>query len=232
MDGMARRLLVAITAVMPRSRRTWGEAMLAELGYPHSCRQAARLVLGAVRVAALPPPALAPYGRAAGRAAVVAVAAWVPLATGLFLSNVVFPGGDSSVGDLAMALYVAMTLMAAGAVAGRAAGGAGQSFVAGLTAGLILAALGMGTFAAIDNVFLSVVSHQPAKVAGFQASGLSSVRTYINDNLEAAAPGVALVLSLLGACLGYLGAAADQAIAGGPRSPAGRLLTPTRRGRG
>lgn len=223
MDGMARRVLAAITAVMPPSRRPWGQAMLAELGHPHSAGQAALLVLGAVRVALLPPPGLAPYGRAVGRAALLVAAAWVPLATGLFLSNVVFPsGGDSALGDLAMDLYVVITLMAAGAVARRAAGGAGHSLVAGLTAGLILAALGMGTFAAIDNVFLSVVSHQPGKMAGFQASGLSSVRTYINDNLEATAPGVALLLSPLGACLGYLGAKADQAIAASPSSPQGR----------
>jgi hypothetical protein len=213
MDGMAGRVLAAIIAAMPPSRRTWGEAMLAELSYPHSRGQAARLVLGAVRVALLPPAGLAPFGRAVGRAALLAVAAWVPLAAGLFLSNVVFPaGGDSTVGDLAMDLYIVITLMAAGAVARRAAGGVGHSLVAGLTAGLILAALGMGTFTAIDNVFLSVVSHQPGKMAGFQASGLSSVRTYINDSLEATAPGVALVLSVLGACLGYLGAQADRAM--------------------
>jgi hypothetical protein len=213
MDGMARRVLAAITAVMPPSRRTWGEAILAELGYPHSRGQAARLVLGAVRVALLPPPGLAPYGRAAGRAAVVAVVAWIPLATGLFLSNVVFPSSsENGAGVLAMDLYVVLALMAAGAVARRTTGEAGQSFVAGLTAGLILAVLAMSTFAAIDNVFLSVVSHEQEKISGFRASGLSSMRAYINDNLEATAPGVALVLSVLGAGLGYLGATAAEAI--------------------
>ena len=70
-----------------------------------------------------------------------------------------------------------------------------------MAAGLILAALGMGTFAVIDNAFLSVVSHQQAKIDGFRASGMTSMRAYINADLEAAAvpaPAVRALRRLIG----------------------------------
>jgi hypothetical protein len=211
MDGMARRLLAALTAAMPPSRRGWGNAMLAELSYTQSRLDRARLVLGAVHVVLLPPPGLASYGRAAGRAALVTVIAWIPVGAALYLSNVVFPSPeDNAFGVLAMDAYLILTLMAAGAAARRAAGGVGHSIVAGITAGLIIAVLGMGTFAIIDNLFLSVVSHQTAKIDGFRASGMTSMRAYINADLESTAPGVALVAAFGGAFLGIVGAMADR----------------------
>jgi hypothetical protein len=65
----------------------------------------------------------------------------------------------------------------------------------------------MATFAAIDNAFLSIVSHQPGKIDGFRASGMTSMRAYINSSLEATAPGVAIVLAIAGAIFGAIGAA-------------------------
>jgi hypothetical protein len=70
----------------------------------------------------------------------------------------------------------------------------------------------MGTFAVIDNAFLSVVMHQQAKIDGFRASGMHSTRAYINASLEATAPGVAVILAVAGAFLGSLGAIADRDI--------------------
>jgi hypothetical protein len=213
MGGLARRLLAAVTAVMPSGRRDWGRAMVAELDYAHSRRDQARLVLGAVRVALLPPPGLAGYGRAVGRASLIAAVACVPLATVLYLSNVVFPSPeDSTSGVLAGDLYLIVTLMAAGAAAGRAAPRPGGPLVAGMAAGLIIALLSMGTFAVIDNAFLAVVMHQQGKIDGFRSSGMHSMRAYINASLEAAAPGVAVILALAGAFLGSLGAIADRDI--------------------
>jgi hypothetical protein len=111
MGSVARRLLVALTAVMPASRRVWGEAMLAELDQIHSARDQARLVLGAARIALLPPAVPAGYGRAIGRAAITAVVAWIPLGVVLYLSNVVFPAsGDNTLGVITIDLYLVIVL--------------------------------------------------------------------------------------------------------------------------
>ena len=206
--GMTRWLMALATAAMPPSRRAWGRAMSAELAYARSRRERARLTLGAARVALLPPPGVTDYGLAASRSAALAVIAYVPLGLGLYLANAVFPSQqDSSAGDLAMDAYLLVALMAAGALARRVSARPGAPVVAGITAGLVLAVLGMATFAAIDNAFLSIVSHQPGKIDGFRASGMTSMRAYINSSLEATAPGVAIVLAIAGAIFGAIGAA-------------------------
>ena len=79
-----------------------------------------------------------------------------------------------------------------------------------MLAGLIIAVLAMGTFAVMNNVFLSIVSHQQEKIDGLHASGLTSMRAYINASLEATAPGMSLVLAFGGAFLAYLGASAAR----------------------
>ncbi len=213
MGGVARRLLKLLTALMPPSRRAFGQAMIAELDYVLSRRGRARLVVGAVRVALLPPPELAGYGRAAGRAALVAAVGWIPLGIGQYLDNVVFADRqDSSLGVLTMNAYLIVMLMTAGAVARRVAGGSGPRIVAGLAAGLVVAVLGMATFVVIDNAFLPIVMQQTAKIDGFRASGLTSMRAYINQSLEATAPGLAVFAAVIGVIFGSLGAVADRAI--------------------
>jgi hypothetical protein len=209
--AIARRLLVLATAAMPPSRRDWGRAMSAELPHARSRAEQARLVLGAARVAVLPPPGLADYGRAASRSALLAAIAYVPLGLGLYLANVVFPARqDGAAGDLVMDAYLLGALLTAGALARRAAPRAGAAVIAGMAAGLVLAILGMATFAVIDNAFLSIVSHQQANIDGFRASGMTSMRAYINGDLEATAPGVAIVLTVAGAILAPAGAALAQ----------------------
>jgi hypothetical protein len=213
MDALAGRLVTLLTAAMPPARRPWGRAMLAELDYAGSRRDQARLVLGAARVALLPPPGLAAYRHAAGRAALAAVLGWMPLAAALYLSNVVFAQRqDSAAGVLLTDAYVIFTLMAAGAAARRAPArpGTGPRVIAGLAAGLVLGVLTMAAFAAIDNAFLSVVSQRQETLTAFRASGLTSMRAYLNGSLEAAAPGLTLILALAGAALAPLGAVADR----------------------
>jgi len=209
--GITRWLVALLTAAMPASRRHWGRAMSAELAYARSRSERARLALGAARVALLPPPGVADYRRAASRSAALAAIAYVPLGVGLYLANAVFPSPqDSTAGDLAMDAYLLVALMAAGALARRASARPGAPVIAGIAAGLVLAVLGMATLAAIDNSFLSIVSHQPGKIDGFRASGLTSMRAYINSYLEATAPGVAIVLAIAGAIFGAIGAAVAQ----------------------
>jgi hypothetical protein len=203
--------MVAVTAVMPRGRRAWGEAMLAELDHIYSARDRARLVLGTARVALLPPAVPTGYGKAIGHAAITAVVAWIPLGVVLYLSNVVFPAtADNTLGVIAIDLYLVIALMSVGVAARRASALAGAPIVAGMLAGLIIAVLAMGTFAVIDNVFLAIVSHQQDKIDGLHASGLTSMRAYINASLEATAPGVSLILASGGAFLAYLGASAAR----------------------
>jgi hypothetical protein len=190
MGGVIRRLLRALTVAMPPSRRGWGEAMIAELSHTNSRRDRAQLVLGAVRVAMLPPPGLGGYARSARRASLVAVTAWIPLAAALYLTNVVFPSAnDNAFGDLGLRLYLVITLMAAGAAARRTMPGRVPPVVAGVAAGLVLAALGIGTFAVIGNL-----------------------GGHLNATLTGTAPGVAFLLAVSGAILAPLGAVIDQEI--------------------
>jgi hypothetical protein len=211
MTLIARRLLAMATAVMPRSRRDWGRAMSAELACARSRGEQARLVLGAMRVALLPPHGVADYGRAATRSAVRAAIAYVPLGLGLYLANVVFPSPeDSAAGVLVTDAYLVFALMTVGALARRWSARPGAPVVAGMAAGLVLAVLSMATFAVIDNAFLSIVSHQQGKIDGFRESGMTSMRDYINRDLRATAPGMAIVLTLAGAAFAPIGAALAQ----------------------
>jgi hypothetical protein len=210
-SGVARRLLAMATAAMPPSRRDWGRALSAELAYARSRGEQARLVLGAARVALLPPPGAADYGRSASRSAALAAIAYLPLGLGLYLANVAFPSPqDSTAGVLAMDAYLLATLMAAGALARRASAWPAGPVIAGMAAGLALAVLGMATFAVIDNAFLPIVSHQQGIIDGFRQSGMTSMRTYINGHLEATAPGVAITLTITGAIFAPIGAALAQ----------------------
>jgi hypothetical protein len=208
---VARCLLALATAAMPRCRRDWGLAMSAELACARSRAERARLVAGAVRIALLPPPGDAGYGRTAARAAVLAVIAWVPLGLADYASDVVFPSSqDSTAGVLAGNAYLLAALMGAGALARYARPGLAAPVLAGLAAGLVFAVLGMATFTVIDNAFLPAVMHQQGSIDGFRGSGMTSARAYVNGQLEAAVLGVAVLMAVMGAVLAPLGAILAQ----------------------
>jgi hypothetical protein len=208
---IARRLLALATAAMPPSRRDWGRAMSAELPCARSPGERARLVLGVVRIALLPPPGVAGYGRTAARAAALGVIAYVPIGLVDYASNVVFPSsGDSNAWVLPGDAYLLAALMGAGALVRSARPGLAAPVLAGMAAGLVFAVLGMATFTVIDNAFLPVVMHQQAKIDGFRASGMTSTRAYINGQLEATAVGVAILLTVVGAVLAPFGAILAQ----------------------
>jgi hypothetical protein len=122
-------------------------------------------------------------------------------------SNVAFrhPEG-STVGVLAMDTYLLAAVMVAGALARRTTARRAAPVIAGMAAGLVLAVLGMATFAIIDNAFLSIVMQQQDKIDGFRSSGMASMRAYINRDLEATAPGVAIVGTIAGAIFAPIGA--------------------------
>jgi hypothetical protein len=207
------------TATMPPARRDWGRAIAAEVACAASRADRARLVLAAARVALLPPPGfsggLRDYGRAAGRSAVLAAIAYVPLGMGLYLSSVVFPHGqDTAPGVLAMAGYLLLVLLAAGALARRASASIGAPVIAGVVTGVVLAVGGMATFAVLDNAFFSVISHQQEQIGNFRASSMASMHAYFNSQLESTALGVTIVGAVAGALFAPIGAALSADAAG------------------
>ncbi|HEY7263863.1 MAG TPA: hypothetical protein VH589_20570 [Trebonia sp.] len=133
------------------SRRDWQKAIRAELAYAPSARDRAFLMLGAVRVALLPPPgltrALDGCRRATAFATAAALVAWIPLGAALYLNNVVFPSPPASpLSLLAIDAYVLAALMAAGVAARRGRGMRGgprpaAMVIAGIAAGVVIAAL-------------------------------------------------------------------------------------------
>jgi hypothetical protein len=152
MASMARRLAGAATAIMPASRRDWGRAIAAELEHASSRGDQARLVLAATRVALLPPPGLADWSRVAVHSACLTAVAYLPLGVALYLVNAVFRvTRESTPGVLAMDAYLLVTLMAAGALARRASASRLLPVMAGITAGLVIATLELGTWALIGK---------------------------------------------------------------------------------
>jgi hypothetical protein len=206
--GIADRMITAATAVMPPGRRDWGRAIAAELEQASGRADRLRLVLAAARVALVPPRSLGGYGWAVSRSVSFAVIAYLPLGLGLYVTNVVIRSGrDTAAGVFTMDGYLLVTLVMAGALARRASRGPGAPIAAGVAAGVVLAVLGLATFAWLDNAFFSVISQQPDKIDGFRDSGMTSMRAYLNRDLEATAPGVTVILALAGAVFAPIGAA-------------------------
>jgi hypothetical protein len=208
---LARRLVAAVTAIMPPSRRDWGRAMSAELDFARSRTDRAQLVLGAVRLALLPPGflnGLRDHARTAVTSVVVAAIAYLPLGAGLYESNVVNRSGqDTTVGLLTMDAYQLVIFITAGVLARRASPRISTAITAGVVAGAILGALETATFAWIDNSFFSIISQQQEKIDSFRGSGMTSMHAYLNASIESSVTGVILSLAITGAVLALIGAA-------------------------
>jgi hypothetical protein len=206
---LAHRLVIAATALMPPSRRDWGRAISAELAGNASRAERTRLALAAARIVVLRQPAssagLREYAWAAGRSAVLALIAYVPIGLVLYLLNVVLPSAQVTIPAVVDYGYPLLVLLVAGARARRASARIGTPIVAGLTAGLVLAVLALATVAAMDNAFLAVISQQPDNIEKFRASGMTSMRAYLNGHLESATPVVIIILAIAGAVFGPLG---------------------------
>jgi hypothetical protein len=206
---LAHRLVTAATALMPPSRRDWGRAISAELAGNASRAERARLALAAARIVVLTLPdssaRLREYARAAGRSAVLALIASIPIGLALYLLKVVVPAAHVTVPASLGYGYPLLVLLAAGARARKASARIGTPIVAGLTAGLVLAVLALATVAALDNAFLAVISQQPDNIEKFRASGMTSMRAYLNGHLESTTPVVIIILAIAGAVFGPLG---------------------------
>lgn len=208
---LARRLVAAATAIMLPSRRDWGRAMSVELDYAYCRADRAQLVLGAARVALLPPGLLngvREYARTAVTSVVLAAIAYVPLVAGLYESNVVNRSGqETTLGFRTMGAYQLLIFITAGALARRASPRVSRAITAGVAAGAILGALEMATFAWLDNAFFSVISQQPEKIDSFRESGMTSMHAYLNASVDSSVTGVILSLAIMGAVFASIGAA-------------------------
>ena len=69
----------------------------------------------------------------------------------------------------------------------------------------MLAFLSLATIAVVDNAFFSVISRQPQAIERFRASGMTSMRAYLNADLESIAPVVIAVAGIAGAIFAPLG---------------------------
>jgi uncharacterized membrane protein len=144
--------------------------------------------------------------RAIRRGAVIAAIAWVPWATGIVLTNVVFPTRQDHDGLWVPIGY--LFIFAALALAGLTRASGRGRVTAGAAAGAIFGLLTIATFALVDNLFLQIVSQQQAKVEGLRESGMTSMRAYINSGLVPAG----VVMTLEFAVLGIVLAAAAGAV--------------------
>jgi hypothetical protein len=218
---------------MPVSRRDWGRAIGAELACAGSSPERARLAVAAVRIALLPPPGTlattVACARAAGRAALLALAAFLPVGLALCLLTVAFPAAPVVVPAAAGFGYPLAVLLAAGARARRASPRAGAWAVAGLAAALVLAIGTVATTALIDTAFFSVVSRQPDTIAGFRASGMTSMRAYLNSELTSVALVVTVIAAIAGPVCGLLGATASSALAAARTAAPPHLVSPASR---
>ena len=224
-------LVAAATALMPPSRRDWGRAISAELECCTSNADRARLVLAAVRIGLLTPPGLPTglreYARAAGRSALLALVAFAPIGLAVYLFSVALPSAQVAVPAVVGYGYPLLVLLAAGARARRSSARAGAPVVAGLAAGLVLAILVVAAIAVVDNVFFSVISHQSDTIEKFRASGMTSMRAYLNRDLESTAPVFVIILAIAGAAFGPIGPVLARALTPArAESPARRHRTP------
>lgn len=214
---LAQRFVMAATALMPASRRDWGRALTAELACATFPAERARLVLAAARIVLLTPPGffagLREHARAAGRSAVLALIAYIPIGLVLYLLTAVFPAAQVAIPAVFGYGYPLAVLLTAGARTRRASARTTTPIAAGLAAGLVLAVLTIATVAVLDNAFLSVISQQPDTVEKFRASGMTSMRAYLNRDVESAIPFVIIPLTIAGAVFAPLGAALARVLA-------------------
>jgi hypothetical protein len=150
--------------------------------------------------------AAAGAARAIGLAAAAAVIGWLPLGALIFLSNVTFASQDDAISSAAGYLYLIAAFAVIGAVASRACASTGSWLAACAVAGAVMAVLVNATFAAVYNAFPGIAGKQPQKIADFRASGMTSMRDFLNLSLERQVIGITIELIVMGLFFGMLGA--------------------------
>ena len=115
----------------------------------------------------------------------------------------VFPSGQDNDRPWLLAGY--LIIFAAFACSGLTRARPRSRMAAGAVAGVILCVLTIATFAAVDNVFVQIVSQQQAKITGFGESGMTSMRAYINSGLVPAGIFFSIEFAVFGTLLAAAG---------------------------
>lgn len=142
-------------------------------------------------------------------ALILALAVWALLSVDIVLTNVVFPSGkdDDTVGVMVAYGAVFATMALTGYLAVRRGGELKTAAVCGAVAGAVIGVLTIGTFLAVDNIWLDIVSRQPQKIQSLAQSGGGSMRAYINRSLLPALVVMPVLLGAFGAVFGVIGGA-------------------------
>jgi hypothetical protein len=141
--------------------------------------------------------------RAIGVASGATVIGWLPVGALIVLSTV-FPsglfGGIATIGGF---FYLMAAFPAIGALASRACARPGAWLAACATSGAIMAVLFTATYSVIDNAYFGIVSRDPENIAAFRASGMTSMRNFINLSLERQALTATILFVVIGVLMGH-----------------------------
>jgi hypothetical protein len=127
-----------------------------------------------------------PVREAIRRGLAVAAVVWLALSIEIVLSNVVLASPQDDDDGIAVGLsYLAVftSFLVIGRLAAHVAHGWRPFALAGAVAGAFIGSFTAGTFFAVDNIFLSTISQQQTKIDGLAASGMTSMRAYVNHSL-------------------------------------------------
>ena len=144
--------------------------------------------------------------RAIGVASGATVLGWLPVGTLIFLTTVTFPSRFDAIAVVSGFFYLMAAFAAIGALASRACTRPGAWLAACATSGAIMAVLFSATYAVIDNAYLGIVSRDPEQIAAFRASGMTSMRDFINVSLEHQVIVGFVVCIVIGVLMGMVGA--------------------------
>ena len=146
--------------------------------------------------------------RAIGVSSGATVLGWLPVGA-LIVLGTVFPsglfGGIATIGGF---FYLMGLFLAIGAIASRACARPrpGTWLAACTASGTLMAVLFSATYAVIDNAYLGIVSRDPEQIAAFRASGMTSMRDFINVSLEHQVIVGFVVCVVIGVLMGMVGA--------------------------
>ena len=153
------------------------------------------------------------FHRPGGAARAVGVASgatvlggWLPVGALIFLTTVTFPSRFDGIAVVGGFFYLMAFFLAIGAIASRACPKPGAWLAACAASGALMAVLFNATYAVIDNAYLGIVSRDPETITEFRASGMTSMRDFINVSLEHQVIVGFVVCVVIGVLMGMVGA--------------------------
>lgn len=196
---MTRLLLHLYPRRWRRRYRAEIESVLEDLGGQRSRAAIARdLIRGALDARLSSAAAAGPIRRVVPLVLLV----WLGISAEIVRSNVLWPGGDDDTVPVMLSYAFAFVVLAfSGHRAAAVTRDPRMIAAAGATAGALIGVLCLVTFVVVDNVFIGTVGQQQTKIDGLAASGLSSMRAYLNLTLLYAFLLLPAMLAVIGAGL-------------------------------